>query len=91
MQKRLRVVITGKVQGVYFRGATLEEAQRLGLTGWVRNLPDGGVEAVFEGQQDALERILAWCRSGPQGARVDTIHADWAAPTGEHGGFRVRI
>ena len=62
--------ISGRVQGVYYRASMLQEAQRLGLTGWVMNRPDGSVEAVAEGWQAKIEELIAWCRQGPQGARV---------------------
>ena len=62
--------ISGRVQGVYYRASMLQEAQRLGLTGWVMNRPDGSVEAVAEGWKAKIEELIAWCRQGPQGARV---------------------
>ncbi len=73
MKGRARVVVTGRVQGVGYRQQALDEAQRLGLTGWVRNLPDGRVEALAEGEKEAVEALLAWCRRGPRLARVDRI------------------
>lgn len=90
MQRRLTVAIAGRVQGVYFRASTHDEARRFGLTGWVRNLPDGGVEALFEGEKTMLELMLAWCRTGPPGARVDRVLPTWAEATGEFGDFSVR-
>jgi acylphosphatase len=70
---RRRVVVTGLVQGVYFRETTRRRAQAAGVAGWVRNRPDGAVEAVFEGEQEAVERLLAFCDEGPRGARVDRV------------------
>lgn len=70
---RLHVYISGRVQGVGYRQSTSVEAQRLGLTGWVRNLADGRVEAVFSGTQDLLDQMLAWCWKGPAFAQVDTV------------------
>lgn len=70
---RKRVLISGRVQGVYFRAYTLQEANRLGLVGWVRNLPDGRVEALFEGPDEAVEQMLSWCRTGSPNARVTNI------------------
>lgn len=67
--------ISGRVQGVFFRYRAAEEARSEGLTGWVRNLPDGRVEAVFEGPAEAVDRLVAWCRRGPQGARVEEVQA----------------
>jgi len=71
MAKHLR--ISGRVQGVGFRQSMWAEAERLGVTGWVRNRRDGTVEAVLDGASDALEMILAWARSGPRGARVTDV------------------
>ncbi|NYT06147.1 MAG: acylphosphatase [Methanomicrobiales archaeon] len=67
------VFITGRVQGVYFRDGTQERAQRHGVTGWVRNLADGRVEAVFEGDESAVAAMIAFCRRGPAYARVDQV------------------
>ena len=86
---RYRVVISGRVQGVFFRDSTRREAQRLGVTGWVRNRDDGHVEAVFEGPRSAVESILAWCRSGPEVARVEGMQKHREEPTGEFSEFRV--
>ncbi len=70
---RLRLRITGRVQGVWYRGATEREAQRRGVNGWVRNLPDGSVEALLEGAPEAVRGLAAWCRTGPSGARVAQV------------------
>ena len=72
---RVRAVIKGRVQGVWYRQSTADEANRLGLSGWVRNRPDGSVEAVFEGEADVVEMMLAWCRIGPPLAAVSSIDA----------------
>jgi acylphosphatase len=82
-RQRLEVRISGRVQGVWFRASTREEALRRGLSGWVRNLPDGRVEAVFEGDRPALDAMLAWCRVGPPGARVAGVETGWAEAAGE--------
>jgi acylphosphatase len=74
---RAHVFISGRVQGVSFRYYTYHEALRLGLTGWVRNLWDGRVEAVFEGEKAAVNAILDWCKSGPPPATVDSVDVDW--------------
>ncbi|GAB4289134.1 MAG: hypothetical protein Fur0025_23510 [Oscillatoriaceae cyanobacterium] len=68
--RRARIFVSGKVQGVFYRVSTKEEAQLKGLSGWVRNLPDGAVEAVFEGTPEAVEDMINWCHIGPRGARV---------------------
>jgi len=86
---RKRVVVCGRVQGVWFRGATEAEARALGLAGWVRNRADGSVEAVFEGARDAVDRALAFCRRGPPAARVERIEIADEPPEGLDG-FAVR-
>ena len=80
---RVRVVISGRVQGVAFRDSTRRMAERLGLGGWVRNLSDGRVEAVFEGPAADVERAVAWCREGPPGARVTAAEPHPEEPAGE--------
>ncbi len=86
---RVRIFVDGRVQGVGFRQSAAREATRLGLRGWIRNLPDGRVEAAYEGTRDAVEEMVAWSRHGPAWAVVtDTdVHAE--EPTGERG-FTVR-
>jgi acylphosphatase len=74
------VRVTGMVQGVFFRAWTREEAQRLGVTGWVRNCPDGAVEAHVEGEEGAVERMIGLLREGPPHARVDKLRVDDAEP-----------
>ncbi|HBC07880.1 MAG TPA: acylphosphatase [Rhodospirillaceae bacterium] len=81
MSETVHVVISGRVQGVWFRGWTCEQAQALGLTGWVRNRRDGTVEAVFSGDADAVHRMIDQCHEGPPAARVDSVaHTPAAAP-----------
>jgi acylphosphatase len=82
---RARVVIRGRVQGVFFRVETRERARSLGLAGWVRNNPDGTVEAVFQGERDRVDSMLAWCRRGPAAARVEDVEVEWAEPRTEDG------
>lgn len=80
-----RVVVSGNVQGVFFRDSTRREANRLGATGWVRNRPDGRVEAHFEGAPDAVARLVRWCGDGPRHATVDDVRVSEAEPEGcEH-------
>ena len=86
--QRVHVWVTGRVQGVFFRQTARRQAETLGLAGWVRNLPDGRVEAAVEGLGPAVARWLAWCRRGPAGARVDEISTTEEPPAGETG-FRV--
>ena len=86
---RVHVLIEGRVQGVFFRAATRDEARARGLGGWVRNLADGRVEAVFEGDKAVVENMLAWCRKGPPYAYVDHVEIDWQPYQGDLGDFRV--
>lgn len=82
MSKAVDVRITGLVQGVSFRAYTQAEARRLGVTGWVRNEPDGSVAGHFEGPADAVDALVAWCRHGPAHAEVDDVVVTGAEPTG---------
>ncbi len=90
MKSRAHVFISGRVQGVFFRGRTRERASQLGLKGWVRNLRDGRVEAVFEGEKGAVEKMLMWCKEGPTYAKVTDVEAQWEEYTGEYEDFDVR-
>jgi len=87
--KRMHVIISGRVQGVLFRARTRETASALKLTGWVRNLHDGSVEAVFEGEDKNLESMLDWCRHGPPHAIVNNVDAAEEPYTGEFRDFRI--
>lgn len=89
MIKRAHVVVCGRVQGVFFRAHTQEEARSLGLSGWVRNLSDGRVELVAEGEEERIMALLAWVRVGPPAARVEEVQVDWSAPQDEKG-FQIR-
>ena len=82
---RARVVVTGRVQGVFFRAETRDRAASLSLTGWVRNNPDGSVEAVFEGDPERVESVVEWMRRGPGLAEVEDVQVDWEDPRGERG------
>jgi acylphosphatase len=86
---RAHVFVSGRVQGVNFRYYTQRKAQELGLAGWVRNLWDGRVEAVFEGEEQAVRRAVDWCHGGPPSAWVEDVEATYEPPTGEFGSFRV--
>jgi acylphosphatase len=88
--KRLHVFIGGRVQGVFFRARTRDTARRLGLSGWVRNLSDGRVEALFEGEEEQLRSALAWCRTGPPRSRPEAVDARWVDGTGEFSDFEIR-
>ena len=87
---RAHIFVTGKVQGVFFRANTVDKAQVLGLVGWVRNLPDGRVEAVFEGLRETVEQMIDWCREGPEGAEVYDIVIEYKDATGEFKDFSRR-
>lgn len=86
---RVRVLISGMVQGVFFRQATAEQARRLGVAGWVRNRPDGRVEAVFEGSQDVVDQIVSWCRDGTPWSKVERVEVTAEEPEGLDA-FRIR-
>ena len=89
MNKRFHVVISGRVQGVFFRANTWQQARSLEVSGWVRNLPDGRVETVFEGEDRAAEAMLNWLRTGSPPARVDSAEVAAEAATGEFTGFEI--
>ena len=84
-----RVVVSGNVQGVFFRDRTRREARTRGVAGWVRNCADGTVEAHFEGPADAVESLVRWAHAGPRHASVDDVRVDDVEPQG-FDGFRVR-
>ena len=85
---RRRVVVHGFVHGVFFRDSVRRRAVNAGVSGWVRNNPDGTVEAVFEGTPDAVERLVAFCHGGPSGARVDRVDVSAEEPEALDG-FRI--
>lgn len=88
-QVRAHVIISGRVQGVFFRVETQRAAERFGVLGWVRNRPDGTVEAVFEGGQQAVDGILQWCQQGPNLAVVKNVELNWQDFTGEYKRFDI--
>ncbi|HTF56190.1 MAG TPA: acylphosphatase [Planctomycetota bacterium] len=85
---RARVVITGRVQGVFYRASCRDEGAARGLSGWIRNTPDGAVEAAFEGPEAEVQALIEWCRRGPPSAWVEHVEVSWETPTGERG-FRI--
>jgi len=89
LKVRAHVYVRGLVQGVFFRHETRKRAERLSVGGWVRNLPDGRVEAVFEGEQDSVEKMLEFCKSGPPGAEVHGTEVHWEQWKGEFQDFRI--
>ena len=90
MEKSLRIVVSGRVQGVWYRASTRSQAQSLGLTGAVWNRPDGRVEIIAEGPEGALRQLLVWCAKGPAGASVDSLESSWFSATGEFEEFNIR-
>ena len=86
---RARAIVRGRVQGVFFRAEASSRARSLGLVGWVRNVPDGTVEAVFEGEQEHVDSMLHWCEHGPAGARVESVDVEWEPPVDARA-FEVR-
>ena len=89
MTSRAHLFIDGRVQGVYYRAFTRDQASELGLNGWVRNMPDGRVEAVFEGPKERIEQVIVACQKGPPGARVSHMDISWEPLAGEKG-FEIR-
>ena len=90
MNHRVNLLITGRVQGVFFRGSTHKEADKLGVNGFVRNLPDGRVEVVAEGEQVAVEKLVAWCHQGPRGARIDKVDVSKISGDNIYREFNIR-
>lgn len=90
MKARAHVFISGRVQGVFFRSETRHEARKHGLSGWVRNLPDDRVEAVFEGEEEDVKKLLEFCRRGPPGARVTGADVTWESHSGDFRDFEIR-
>jgi acylphosphatase len=88
--KRIHVIISGRVQGVFFRAETQRAAMDFNLTGWVRNTADGRVEAVFEGENENVDKMLGWCHIGPPHARVENVTTKEEPYTGEFRNFSVK-
>jgi acylphosphatase len=87
---RISMIISGRVQGVFFRYKTQQEALKLGLTGWVRNLDGGQVEVLAEGEKDKLEELVKWCKSGPRSAKVENLEVKWLPYEGEFKEFIIK-
>lgn len=88
---RVHLFISGRVQGVYFRAHTRDEARKLGLTGWVKNLYDGRVESVFEGEDEDIQSMISWCRKGPPHAAVTDVSVEGEPYGGEFSDFIIRF
>lgn len=86
----MHLLISGRVQGVFFRANTLDKARHLELTGWVKNCYDGKVEAVFEGEEQKLDQVIAWCRQGPSYALVQDVQVTWEEYTAEFNSFNIK-
>ena len=86
---RAHVYVYGMVQGVFFRASTRDRARSYGVKGWVKNCEDGGVEAVFEGEKDAVDKVVNWCRKGPAGAFVERIDVRWEKYPDEFSEFSI--
>jgi acylphosphatase len=90
MKARAHIIISGRVQGVFFRSEAKREADRRNLKGWIRNLPKGDVEAVLEGEEENVEALIEFCKHGPPHAKVTSVHVDWESPRDEFGEFEMR-
>ena len=88
--QRVRLTASGRVQGVFFRASVRDEARRLGVTGWVRNAPDGSVHAEVQGDADTVSALVGFCRRGPGASRVDALSVEDIAPVEAESGFLVR-
>ena len=89
-EKRAHVFVSGNVQGVSFRYYTTQQASKKNIDGWVKNLPDGRVEAVFEGPEEKVQEMVNWCHQGSPAARVEDVEVDWSTATDEFSDFHVR-
>ena len=89
MSARAHVMVSGRVQGVYYRSYVVDEAKALGITGWVANVEGGRVEAIFEGEEEAVRKMVEWCWKGSPSSRVTGVEIEWEEPMGEFSGFNV--
>lgn len=90
VKARAHVFVEGMVQGVFFRSHVSDQAERSDVTGWVRNLKDGRVEAIFEGEKEDVRMVVDWCRMGPPGTRVTNLKVDWQNYRDEFDSFEIR-
>ncbi len=90
MKARVHMLVSGEVQGVFFRSRTKYKAEQLGVKGWIRNLPDGRVESVLEGEADAVNSLVDFCRQGSRGALVKNVDLTWEDFVGEFGEFEIK-
>jgi len=89
LKSRVHVIISGRVQGVWFRASTRDKAEQLGLKGWVKNTYDGKVEAVFEGEEKQIQDMINWCYQGPPMAEVKDVEVKKQPPTSHYDGFSI--
>ena len=87
---RVHIFVSGRVQDVFFRENTRKKAEELTINGWVRNLPDGRLEAVFEGEKEKVEEMIEWTKKGPIISRVDGVDVNWGEYQGEFNDFKIR-
>jgi acylphosphatase len=87
--KQVQLFVRGRVQGVFFRASAQREARRLGITGWVKNRPDGAVEILAEGEEEGLKELIAWSHRGPSAARVERVDVRWRSFAGDYPDFRI--
>jgi len=90
MKTNVHVIISGRVQGVWFRASAKQTAEQLGLTGWVRNTADGNVEAIFEGEEDIVKEMIDWCHCGPSSAQVEHVEVKNQSLMNGFNGFSIR-
>ena len=90
LKARAHIFVSGKVQGVFFRHNTRQKAKDMGLTGWVKNLADGRVEAIFEGERGKVEEMLGWVKRGPILAKIDNVELLWLAYQNEFNDFEIK-
>ena len=90
MKINVNVLISGRVQGVWFRSSTKQKAEQLGVTGWVRNTKDGRVEAIFEGEENSVKSLIEWCHHGPPLAKIEKVEVNNQSPTNGFDGFSIK-